>query len=76
MKRRPMNRRQFGATLTSSLAVPALAKSAPAPVVLGFIYNGPKNDLGYNQSHADGKASLAGMPGIKAVEDQYLRPRQ
>ena len=72
MKRRPMNRRQFGATLTSSLAVPALAKSAPAPVVLGFIYNGPKNDLGYNQSHADGKASLAGMPGIKAVEESSV----
>ncbi len=38
-------------------------------VVVGFIYVGPKDDFGYNQSHAVGAAAMAKVPGIKIVEE-------
>jgi simple sugar transport system substrate-binding protein len=50
------------------MAAPALGRAAN-PVTLGFIYNGPKNDLGYNQAHAEGKAALRGMAGVRAVDE-------
>ena len=44
--------------LVAALA-PALAQ-APAPLKIGFIYVGPKDDFGYNQAHAEAVAdSLA-----------------
>jgi simple sugar transport system substrate-binding protein len=42
---------------------------AEARLVLGFLYGGPKNDLGYNQAHAEGKQSLIALPFVKAVEE-------
>jgi basic membrane protein A len=51
------------ATTVSKAAVPA------DPLVMGFIYNGPKNDLGYNQSHADGRNALRGLPWVKAFDE-------
>ena len=59
----------------ASLALPGAILSgagrlaAGAPLVAGFIYNGPKNDLGYNQSHADGKATLRDLHWLKAIEE-------
>lgn len=38
-------------------------------LTMGFIYNGPKNDLGYNQSHAEGKTALKRFPWVRAVEE-------
>ncbi len=38
--------------------------------VVGFLYVGPKDDFGYNQSHAEGAAALAAnVPGIRIVEE-------
>ena len=53
------------------MAVPALVAAGlpAAPLVMGFIYNGPKNDLGYNQSHADGRNTLRGLPWVKAFDE-------
>ncbi|MCU1261051.1 MAG: basic rane lipoprotein [Bryobacterales bacterium] len=51
------------------LAAPLAAKSVSRPLTFGFIYNGPKNDLGYNQSHAEGRASLAQLRWLKTVEE-------
>ena len=39
------------------------------PLVAGFLYNGPKNDLGYNQSHAEGRQALRVLPWVRAVEE-------
>jgi len=39
------------------------------PLILGFVYNGPKNDLGYNQAHAEGKASLASVSFARAYDE-------
>jgi basic membrane protein A len=52
------------ATLTLGLGRPARA----ADMTFGFIYVGPKDDYGYNQSHAEGAAGVAKLPGIKSVE--------
>ncbi|TVQ13298.1 MAG: BMP family ABC transporter substrate-binding protein [Leptolyngbya sp. DLM2.Bin27] len=35
----------------------------------GFIYVGPKDDYGYNQAHAEGRASLDGIAGVKTSEE-------
>ena len=53
---------------------------AQKPMTLGFIYVGPWDDYGYNQSHAEAVALLKKMPGLKIVEEnvpgqtRYKRP--
>jgi simple sugar transport system substrate-binding protein len=49
-------------------ATPALAKS----LTIGFIYVGPKDDFGYNQSHAQAAALLKKIPGIKLTEEEKV----
>ncbi|MES1025592.1 BMP family ABC transporter substrate-binding protein [Gloeocapsa sp. BRSZ] len=39
------------------------------PLVIGFIYVGPKDDYGYNQAHAEGAAGIAKLPGVRIVEE-------
>jgi len=39
------------------------------PIVMGFIYVGPKDDYGYNQAHAEGKQGLSKLTWVKAVEE-------
>ena len=63
-----------GALVGGALAAPE--KKGPAgsekPVTVGFIYVGPKDDLGYNQSHADGAKYIRRMPGVKTVEEENV----
>jgi simple sugar transport system substrate-binding protein len=47
----------------------AVMPRATVPLVVGFLYNGPKNDLGYNQSHAEGRQALRSLPWVRAVEE-------
>jgi simple sugar transport system substrate-binding protein len=55
--------------LTSGLPVSsALAASS----VVGFIYVGPRDDYGYNQSHAEGAAAVKKMKGVKVVEEERI----
>ncbi len=46
------------------------------PIVIGFIYVGPKDDFGYNQSHAEGAAAVAELPGVKVVEQANVPETQ
>lgn len=46
------------------------------PLVIGFIYVGPKDDFGYNQSHAQGAAAVAELAGIKIVEQANVPETQ
>jgi simple sugar transport system substrate-binding protein len=39
---------------------------------VGVIYVGPRDDYGYNQSHAQAAAELKKMPGIKVVEEENV----
>ncbi|HEY9656458.1 MAG TPA: BMP family ABC transporter substrate-binding protein, partial [Crinalium sp.] len=42
------------------------------PIVIGFIYNAPKDDYGWNQAQAKGAAAIASIPGIKIVEQESV----
>jgi simple sugar transport system substrate-binding protein len=61
----PISRR----SLLLAGAAPLLRSAATNPLVVGFIYGGPKNDLGYNQAHAEGKQALRAFPWVKAVDE-------
>ncbi len=38
-------------------------------VTMGFIYVGPKDDYGYSQAHAEGKAGVSKLTWVKSVEE-------
>jgi simple sugar transport system substrate-binding protein len=73
-----MNRRNFlqtsAAGALAGLAPGLLASRAAAQTALtvGFIYVGPKDDYGYNQSHAEGAAVVKAMPGVTVVEEENV----
>jgi simple sugar transport system substrate-binding protein len=46
--------------------------SAQTPLTIGFVYVGPKDDYGYNQSHATGAAMLKSLPGVTVVEEENV----
>lgn len=50
----------------------ALQASAQAPLTVGVIYVGPRDDYGYNQAHAQAAAELKKMPSIKVVEEENV----
>jgi len=52
-----------------SQPTPTTPVSATKPIVMGFVYVGPKDDYGYNQAHAEGKEGVAKIAGIKTVEE-------
>ncbi|SIQ88990.1 nucleoside-binding protein [Rhizobium sp. RU33A] len=72
------NRRQFlmnsaglaGAAALSGLLPGGMAHAAGLTV--GFIYVGPKDDFGYNQSHAEGAAAVKAMEGVTVVEEEQV----
>ncbi|MBV8408239.1 MAG: BMP family ABC transporter substrate-binding protein [Alphaproteobacteria bacterium] len=45
---------------------------AQKPLVVGFIYVGPRDDYGYNQAHAEAAAVLKKMAGLKVVEEEKV----
>jgi basic membrane protein A and related proteins len=69
------NRRDFLKS-TASVALAGglmpLSSARAATLTVGFIYVGPKDDYGFNQSHAEGAAILKKMPGIKIVEEENV----
>ncbi|MGL3605442.1 BMP family ABC transporter substrate-binding protein [Rhizobium sp. G187] len=79
MSRIPMpNRRQFlmnsaglaGAAALSGLLPTGAARAAGLTV--GFIYVGPKDDFGYNQSHAEGAAAVRAIEGVTVIEEEQV----
>ncbi len=49
---------------------------AQAPMTIGVIYVGPRDDFGYNQAQAETAAALKKMPGIKVVEEENVPETQ
>ena len=45
---------------------------AQAPLTVGVIYVGPRDDYGYNQAQAQAAAEVKKMPGIKLVEEENV----
>lgn len=54
-----------GLTITS-------AQAAARKVKMGFIYVGPRDDYGYNQSHFEGKSAVAKLNWAKAVDEENV----
>lgn len=60
-----------GCTPANQSQASSSASSSPAsdkPLQMGFIYVGPKDDYGYNQSHYQGEQGVAKLPYIKTEE--------
>ena len=45
---------------------------AAQALTVGALYVGPHDDYGYNQSHAQGIATLKTLPGVKVVEQENV----
>jgi simple sugar transport system substrate-binding protein len=73
-----MNRRNFLRTSAAGAlisTVPGLLSSrafAQSALTVGFIYVGPKDDYGYNQSHAEGAAVVKKISGVTVVEEENV----
>ncbi len=71
-------RRQALRTGGMALGAAAFGLAAPArfahaeDLTVGFIYVGPKDDYGYNQSHAEGAAAIKRLSGVKVVEEESV----
>jgi simple sugar transport system substrate-binding protein len=68
---RHSRRRFLTATAGTALLVRASTPAA-GRLVIGFVYNGPKNDLGYNEAHADGRLALKGISYVQAIEESNV----
>ncbi|MEW5881347.1 MAG: BMP family ABC transporter substrate-binding protein [Pseudomonadota bacterium] len=49
---------------------------AQAPITVGVIYVGPRDDFGYNQAHAEAIAELKKIGGVKVVEEENVPETQ
>lgn len=61
-----------GCTPTAQQSQSTPSQPSPTPsktIEMGFIYVGPSDDYGYNQSHAQGKAGVAKLGWVKTVEE-------
>ena len=67
-----------GALAGASLALPGAIRGAfaQAPITVGVIYVGPRDDFGYNQAHAEGAAELKKIAGVKVVEEENVAETQ
>jgi basic membrane protein A len=59
---------KFGTGCSSSSKSESSSGGAGKPIVMGFIYVGPKDDYGYNQAQAEGKAGVSKLGWVKSVE--------
>ncbi|PZU20864.1 MAG: BMP family ABC transporter substrate-binding protein [Shinella sp.] len=72
------NRRQFLLSTAGLAGAAALSGILPAGtaraagLTVGFIYVGPKDDFGYNQSHAEGAAAVKAIEGVTVVEEEQV----
>jgi len=57
---------------SASSTAASIAPGASKPLVVGFVYVGPKTDYGYNQAHAEGAAAVAKMAGVKVREEENV----
>jgi simple sugar transport system substrate-binding protein len=76
---RPFSRRRFlrdgGNVLAAGTVLsmlPAMVLAAVKPITVGFIYVGPRQDFGWNQSHWDAAKKIAAMDGVKVVEQENV----
>jgi simple sugar transport system substrate-binding protein len=63
----------LGATgLLTAAGLPLEGLAADAPLTVGVLYVGSRNDFGYNQAQAQAAAKIRKLPGIKVVEQEKV----
>lgn len=63
---------KFGTGCSSLSGNKANAGKDGKPIIMGFIYVNPKDDYGYSQAHAEGRAGVAKLSGVKTVEQAKI----
>jgi basic membrane protein A and related proteins len=61
-----------GASGLASLLPVVEVRAQTKPVTVGFIYVGPRNDFGWNQSHAVAAKRIAQLPNVKLIEQENV----
>ncbi len=72
----PNRRHLLAAAAAMGVAPWARVAHAQAPITVGIIYVGPRDDFGYNQAHAEAAAQLKKLPGVKLVEEENVPETQ
>ena len=67
-----VTRRGFVGGAAASLVLASGMRAQAADTVVGFIYVGPRDDFGWNQSHAVAAATLKKTPDIKVIEEENV----
>jgi simple sugar transport system substrate-binding protein len=65
-------RRQIVGYGAASVLLASDMRAQAADTVVGFIYVGPRDDFGWNQSHAVAASTLKKIPGIKVIEEENV----
>ena len=58
--------------LAGASQLPSLASAGINELAVGFIYAGPRDDLGYNQTHAEAARRIAMLPDVRLVEQERV----
>ncbi|MFC3694089.1 BMP family ABC transporter substrate-binding protein [Chenggangzhangella methanolivorans] len=61
-----------GATLAAAAGLRPAPVRAAENLVVGVVYVGPRDDFGWNQSHASAIAALKATPGVKVLEEERV----
>jgi len=73
LQRRTWLKQAAGAAVGLTLSNTLIGRATAAdPLVIGAIYVGPKDDYGWNQSHAVGIATLKKLPNVKVIEEEKV----
>ena len=70
-----MRRSRRAVLVAGGLAATGLVlgrRAAAAPLTVGYVYVGPKDDLGYSQTHAVAARKVAALPGVEVVEQEEV----
>jgi len=68
------SRREFLKRTSVGIAIAGFSPVllAQENLTIGIVYVGPANDLGWNNAHAAGIASLRGLPGVRIVQEERV----
>lgn len=62
----------LGAASAMGVLAPARTARAAKPTTVGFVYVGPRNDFGWNQSHWVAARKIAQLDGVKVIEQENV----
>jgi basic membrane protein A len=72
MVERTTRRRVLGAAAAAPLLALAGRRARAETLTVGIVYVGPRDDYGWNQSHAVAAKALQAVPGIQVVEEENI----